>query len=381
MGAVRGAAAIVGIGTAGRSEAPGWSSLELLAQAAAAALDDAGLSLPEVDGLCAGTLYHFFPTLSVGEYLGIQPRWSDSDSIGGASFLSHIGTAARALEAGLCDVALVAYGSNARSSRNLGGLIEMPEFERPYAPAVPIAGYALAAARHMHQYGTTREHLAEVVVAARRWAQRNPAAQLRDPITIADALAAPMVADPFTKHDCCLVSDGAAAAVMVRADRARDARRAPAFILGSAGAHWHREIAQMPDLTVTAASSCGPRAFAQAGISPSDVDVLQLYDAFSINPILFLEDLGFCAKGEGGPFVSGGRIAPGGDLPVNTNGGGLAYIHPGMYSLFGVVEAVEQLRGAAGDRQVPAAQIAVVHGNGGTLSSQFTAVFGIGATL
>jgi acetyl-CoA acetyltransferase len=300
--------------------------------------------------------------------------------IGGASFLAHMMSAVAAIEAGLCEVVLIAYGSNAKSSRNLGGLIETPEFEKPYDLPIPISGYAMAASRHMYQYGTTRAQLAEIAVAARQWARLNPDAALREPLTIADVLSAPLIADPFTKHDCCLVSDGGAAVIVVRADRAKHLRQRPAYILGGAGAHWHREIAQMPDLTVTAASESGPRAYAMAGIGVSDVDLVQLYDAFTINTLLFLEDLGFCKKGEGGAFVEGGAIAPGGRLPVNTNGGGLSCVHPGMYSLFGLIEAVLQLRGTAGDRQISRAETAVVHGNGGTLSSQFTAVLGVRGT-
>jgi acetyl-CoA acetyltransferase len=377
---LRGESAIVGVGVAGLGHSPGWRPLELLARAAAAAIDDAGLTLAEVDGLCAGTLYHFFPTLTVAEYLGIRPKWSNSDMVGGSSFLSHVLMATAAIAAGLCEVVLIAYGSNARSSRDLGGLIETPEFEAPYDLPIPLAGYAMAASRHMHQFGTTRSHLAEVAVAARRWAQLHPEATERAPLTIDEVLQAPLVADPFSRYDCCLVSDGGAAIVVTKPERAKSLRREPVHFLGGAGAHWHREIAQMPDLTVTAATESGRRALDMAGVSPQDVDVVQLYDAFTINTILFLEDLGFCQKGEGGAFVQNGGIAPGGHLPVNTNGGGLSYAHPGMYGLFEIIEAVLQLRGSAEARQVAGAQIATVHGNGGTLSDQFTLVLGGTAT-
>jgi acetyl-CoA acetyltransferase len=233
----------------------------------------------------------------------------------------------------------------------------------------------------MHQYGTTRSQLAEVAVAARQWAQRNPVAMKRDPLTIEDVLRAPMVVDPLSALDCCLLSDGGGAVVMVRADRARDAQQAPIHVLGTGTAQSHREIAQMPDLTVTAAVESGTRAYTMAGLTPSEIDVLQLYDAFTITPILFLEDLGFCAKGEGGAFVSGGRIAPGGALPVNTNGGGLSCVHTGMYGIFLVIEAVEQLRGQAGARQVANARTALCHGNGGALASQATLILGTPETV
>ena len=367
---------MAGAAYAGVGSSPGWSSLELLAQATKKALDDAGLTLSDVDGLCAATFYHFFPTLSVGEYLGIQPRWSNSDTVGGSSFLSHVAQATLAINAGLCEVVLIAYGSDARSSRNLSGLIETPELEKPYDPMVPVSGYALAASRYFHEYGATRTDLARVAQSARQWAALNPDAQLRDPMSLDEILAAPLIASPFSKHDCCLVSDGGAALILTSAAKAKQLKKPPIYVLGSASAHWHREIAQMPDFTVTAASVTGPQAMAAAGVSHKDIDVLELYYAFTLNPILFLEDLGFCPKGEGAAFIADGNIQPGGALPVNTNGGGLAFAHPGAYGLFALIEAVIQLRGNAGQRQVPNAQTALVHGNGGTLSHQATTILG-----
>jgi acetyl-CoA acetyltransferase len=218
-------------------------------------------------------------------------------------------------------------------------------------------------------------------VAARAWAQRNPEAFMREPLTIDEVLAARMVSDPLTVRDCCLVTDGAGAFVLVRSERARDLPRPPVHVLGNATAVWHRQVSAMPDLTVTAARDSGQRAFAMAGLAPKDIDVVQLYDAFTINTLLFLEDLGFCAKGEAGPFVESGAIAPGGALPVNTNGGGLSCVHPGMYGIFALIEAVRQLRGECGERQVAGARTAIAHGNGGTLSSQATAVLGTADTL
>ncbi|MCS6853499.1 MAG: thiolase [Elioraea sp.] len=380
--ALKGKVAVVGIGTAGMGEAPGRSAIELLAEAALAALDDAGLSLAEVDGLFAATSVHAFPTLSVGEYLGIRPRFFDGTNVGGSSFEAHLLHAAIALEAGFCDVALIAYGSNQRTAG--GKFVSFSEpyaWEAPYKPRVPLTAYALAASRHMHVYGTTREMLAEVAVAARAWANLNPQAFAKGPLTIEDVLASRMVSDPLTVLDCCLVTDGAAACVLTRADRARDLRKPPVYYLGAAGAQWHRAISSMPDLTITAAAESGPRALAHAGVSIGDVNLAMLYDAFTINTILFLEDLGFCPKGEGGRFVQGGAIAPGGKLAVNTNGGGLSCVHPGMYGLFLIVEAVTQLRGEAGERQVRPCDIALVHGNGGALSSQVTAILGSARTV
>jgi acetyl-CoA acetyltransferase len=379
---LRGAAAIVGTGTAGFGEAPGRTHLELLAEAAHKALVDAGVGLDEVDGVYTATALNFSPGLTVPEYLGIQPAIVDGTNVGGSSFLQHVISATLALQAGLCKVALICYGSNQRTAH--GRLVSMsdpPPYEVVYKPRMPVTAYALAAARHIHQYGTTVEQLAEVAVAARGWAALNPEAFMRAPLTVADVRAARMVCDPFTVRDCCLVTDGAGALVMVAADRAKSSAQKPVYFLGGGFATTHRQISSMPDLTVTGAAQSGPRAFAMAGLAPRDVDVLELYDAFTINTILFLEDLGYCRKGEGGAFVSGGRIAPGGALPVNTNGGGLSCVHPGMYGIFTLIEGAAQLRGEGGQRQVEGAEVALCHGNGGTLSSQVTVLLGAAATL
>ncbi len=377
MSGLRGRAAVVGIGQAGCGEAPGWNATELMAQAALAAIADAGFKVGEVDGIFAATSTHAFPTLSVAEYLGIRPTFFDGTNVGGSSFEAHLVSAALALDAGLCNVALICYGSNQRTAG--GRLVSMSEpqpHEAAYKPRHPITAYALAASRHMHEFGTTRAQLAEVAVAARAWANLNPAAFAHGPLTVEDVLRARMVSDPLTTLDCCLVTDGGGACVLVRADRARDRPHPPAYVLGAAGAGWHRAIMCMPEVTITAASDSGPRAFAMAGLLPKDIRLAMLYDAFTINTILFLEDLGFCPKGEGGRFVEDGAIAPGGRLAVNSNGGGLSCVHPGMYGMFLIIEAVTQLRGQAGARQVADLDVALVHGNGGTLSSQCTALLG-----
>ena len=379
---LRGAAAIVGASLGGVPMAPGRSALEILGEAVHGALADAGLKLSDVDGLFTGSSYHFLAGLSVAEYLGIHPKFCEATMVGGSSYVGHLLTAAMALHTDQCEVALICYGSNQGSGfGKLKSMAETPLYEAPYEPRYPISSYALAAARHMHQYGTTREDLAHIAVAARQWAQLNPLAHARDPLSIEQVLASRLVSDPLSVLDCCLVTDGGGALVLVRSERARDFPKPPVYVLGAAAATWHRQIGSMPDLTVTAAAESGPRAFAMAGLAPKDVDVLELYDAFTINTLLFLEDLGFCAKGEGGAFVRNGRIAPGGALPVNTNGGGLSCCHPGMYGMFLLIEAVQQLRAEAGDRQVPNAEIALCHGNGGVLSSQVTALLGTAATV
>ena len=377
---LRGKAACVGIATHGHPEAPGWNSTELMGVAVLKALDDAGLKLSEVDGIWAATAVHSMAAMSLAEYLGIQPKFSSGSNIGGSSFLAHALDAALALEAGLVDVAVIAYGSNQRTAGGFRSVSEPMPCEAQYEPRNPITAYALAANRYMHEFGATREDLAEVAVAARAWAALNPEAMMREPITVADVLGARPISDPLGKLDICLVTDGAAAAVMVRADRAKEFAK-PVYLLGAAMAHDHRMISQMPSLTMTCAADSGWRAYGMAGYGPKDMKTVQLYDAFTINTILFLEDLGFCAKGEGKDFVRGGLIAPGGALPVNTNGGGLSCVHPGMYGLFVMAEAIRQARGDAPGMQVEGADLCLAHGNGGVLSSQVTTIWGTEQTL
>lgn len=378
---LKGSVAVTGIGTFGMGSTPGWDSLELMQSAAKIAIDDAGLKLSDIDGLCASTFYHFFPSLSAAEHLGISPRWSNSDMVGGSSFMNYVMHSAAAIQAGLCDNVLILYGSNARSTRNLNGLIETPERETPWEPMVPLTSYSLAASRYLHEYGVTREDFGHVHLSARKWAALNPDAELREQITMDDYMAARMIATPLCKFDCCLLSDGGAAIVLSRADLAKDMKSKPVYLLGGGSAHWHREIAQMPSFTTTAATASSEAAYQMAGLTPSEIDVVEVYDAFTLNVLLFLEDLGFVKKGEAADFVKSGEIAPGGSLPLNTNGGGLCCVHPGMYGLFCIIEAVTQLRGTGNDRQIEGAQTAIAHGNGGAFSHQATLIFGTEDTL
>ena len=378
----RGQTAVVGAATHGIGEAPGYTSMELAVMASLKALDQAGLAPKDIDGLFIGLPDEFLSGLQLAEHLGIRPRVTDNNRTGGSAFLTHAMWAALALTTGQCDAALICYGSNQRTKA--GKLVSSAKpspYQGVYKPILPASGYALAASRYMHEFGATKEQFGEVAIAARKWAQLNPDAFMRDPLTMEDYMKARMVTDPFSVRDCCLVTDGAAAVVMTRADRAKDLTAKPAYLLGAAAATYHLDILAMPSLTTTAAADSGARAFAQARVKPSDIDVVELYDAFTINTILFLEDLGFCPKGEGARFVSGGRIAPGGELPVNTNGGGLSCVHPGMYGLFTMVEAVQQIRGEGGARQIKDVNLALAHGNGGNLSSQVTCIFGTEATL
>jgi acetyl-CoA acetyltransferase len=382
-GLQRGSVAAVGAAESDLGQvAPGTSPLDLMAQATIRALEDCGLALKDVDGLFVAATQVRMGPLAFAEYLGIKPRYFDGTQVGGSSFMSHVAHAHAAIQLGLCEVAVIAHGSTQRSvSRARASPREYNPYETPYRPILPISAYAMVAARHMHQYGTTREHLAEVAVAARQWALMNPKAWEKEPLTIEQVLGSRMVSDPFTVRDCCLVVDGGGAIVLTSAARASSLRKKPIYVLGVGEALSHASISNMPDFPVTAASESGPKAFGMAKLKPSDVNIVSLYDAFTITPILFLEDLGFCPKGEGGRFVAHGNIAPGGKLAVNTSGGGLSYCHPGMYGLLVMIEAIRQVRGECGARQVDGCDVALAHGNGGVLSSQCTVIFGSQATL
>jgi acetyl-CoA acetyltransferase len=379
----KGSVAVVGAAESDLGQvAPNTSPLDLMAQGTMRALEDCGLKLGDVDALFVAATQVRMGPMALAEYLRIKPRYFDGTQIGGSSFMSHVAHAHAAIQLGLCEVAVIAYGSTQRSvSRAAASPREHNPYESPYRPILPISAYAMAAARHMHQYGTTREHLAEVAVAARKWALLNPKAWEKEPLTIEQALSARMVSHPFTVRDCCLVVDGGGAIVLTSAARARSLRKKPVYVLGVGEALSHANISSMPDFTVTAAAESGPKAFKMAGLKPADVNMLSLYDAFTITPILFLEDLGFCPKGEGGRFVANGAIAPGGRLAVNTSGGGLSYCHPGMYGLLVMIEAIRQVRGECGERQVKGCEVALAHGNGGVLSSQCTVIFGSQTTL
>ena len=383
---LRGKAACVGMATTGMGEAPGLSAMDLMADAVLDALEDAGIPLAEVDGVFAANAVHSMASMSLSEHLGIVPVISDNSNIGGSSFMQHALLAATALEAGLINVAVIAYGSNQRSAGGFHGVSEPLLYEAQFKPRNPITSYALVTSHYLNKFGVTREQLAQVPIAARAWANLNPQAFMYDqgPLSVADVMSARMISDPLGKLDCCLVTDGGAAIVMTRADRAKDTRHTPIHLLGAGVAHNHRMISAMPDLSVTAATTSGARAYEMAGVTASDMDSVQLYDAFSINTLLFLEDLGFCAKGEAASFIADGHIAPDGGLAVNTNGGGLSCVHPGMYGLFVMIEAISQIRatqdGAPQSRDaggwVPDTHLAMAHGNGGVLSSQATTIWG-----
>lgn len=368
-----GCASIAGAATAGI----GWSNeqtpAELMAQASFAALADADLRLADVDAVFAATPYHWMPSIALADELGIRPRFIDSTNIGGASVVAHVGHALRAIATGGADVALVAYASTQRSdSGRLLTRAEASPYELPYGALFPISGYAMVAQRHMHDFGTTREQLAQVAVAASRWAALNPEALRREPLAVEDVLASAPVSDPLRKLDCCLVTDGAGAIVVTASDRRT---RKPVRILGVGESASHVHVSSMRSFTRTDAVHSSRAAYEMAGVGPSDIDVVQIYDAFTISVIVGLEDTGFCAKGDGGRLVERG-IGPGGALAVNTSGGGLRYCHPGMFGIFLLIEAVRQLRGEAGERQVHGARRALAHGYGGIFAGNATVVLG-----
>ena len=354
----------------------------LHAQAARRAIADAGLSKADIDGFCSAGLGALQP-IDVAEYMGLRPRWLDSTGVGGATWEVMAAHAADAIAAGHADVVLLAYGSTARADlkrklrpANLDWGSRGPaQYEVPFGHSI-ISKYAMAARRHMAEYGTRIEQLAQVAVAMRNNAARNPDAFVRDPITVDEVLAGPMIADPFTKLHCCIRSDGGAAVVLVAEDRVRDLRVKPVWVLGTGEFGSHVSMNQWEDFTRSPAAIAGPLAFARAGVRPDEIDVTAIYDAFTYMLMVTLEDLGFCPKGEGGRFVESGALELTGALPTNPDGGGLSACHPGMRGLFLIVEAVRQLRGECGVRQVADARLACVSGTGGWFCSNGTMVLG-----
>lgn len=375
--------AIAGVALSEVGKVDDMTPYALMAQASRRALTDAGLRPDQIDGFASTGLGTMAP-VDVAEYMGLTPRWVDSTAVGGSSWEIMAAHAADAISAGHADVILLAYGSTARADLKKGlrtanldwGARGPMQWEAPYGHTL-ISKYAMAARRHMHEYGTTIEQLAEIAVSARFNAADNPEAFVRSPITIADVLDGPMIADPFTKLQCCIRSDGAAAVILVAEDRIADLPGKPVWILGTGESTSHISMGQWADFTTGPAAAAGKMAFARAGLTPADVDVCELYDAFTYMLLITLEDLGFCGKGEAGAFVEDGRLRLGGALPTNTDGGGLSACHPGQRGLFLIVEATRQLRGEAGVRQVPNAEVACVSGTGGWFCSNGTMLLGV----
>ncbi|HEU0103410.1 MAG TPA: acetyl-CoA acetyltransferase [Mycobacteriales bacterium] len=362
----------------------GLSTLALQTQAITRALADAGLTLADVDGLATNAVGRF-PTTQVADALGLQLAWAESSFVGGAAPEMYVARAVQAIEAGQCSTVVLSWASNQRSarSRSLGGTVDltMPEaqFETPYGPLVPASYYAMAAQRYLDVYGLDRSGLAEVAVAAREWALRNDKAFRHGagPLTADDVLAAPLLSAPLGTLDCCLVTDGGGAVVLTSLERARDLPQPPVAVLGYGEATTNASMTAHDDLLRTGAVDSGRRAFARAGLSVADVDVAEVYDSFTITVLLTLEALGFCGPGEASGWVQGGRIRPGGAFPLNTSGGGLSYCHPGQFGILLLVEAVRQLRGGCGERQVAGAEVALAHGTGGILSTHATVLLGV----
>jgi acetyl-CoA acetyltransferase len=367
-----GQAAVVGVYEHPSRWAPEKTEFQLMAESARGALEDCGLVLADVDGLFAASMsMGIMGVVQLSEYLNLKPRHLDGTNIGGSSFVSHVAHAAAAIHAGLCEVALVLYGSTAASNALAigtgGGAGRDPAaaFVGPYGMTT-VGSYALVARRHMERFGTRPEQLAEIAVTTRRHAGLNPDAKMRKPISVDDVLESRMISDPLHLLDCCIISDGGGAVVVTSRARARDLRKRPVAVLGCGEAVCHQELGA-PDLLTLAARESGGRALAMAGLGPADMDLATIYDSFTITVLLTLENLGFCKPGEGGAFVEGGRIGLGGELPVNPDGGGLSSNHPGMRGIFLVIEAVRQLRGECGERQVAGARLALAHGTGGTI--------------
>ncbi|MFG2948709.1 thiolase C-terminal domain-containing protein [Streptomyces adustus] len=381
-------AAVVGAALSRCGRVDDATAYTLHAEAARRALADAGLDRSLVDGFASAGTGVLAP-VEVAEYLGLRPTWVDSTAVGGSTWEVMAAHAADAIAAGHANAVLLVYGSTARADIRAGrrtgdlsfGARGPLQFEAPHGHTL-IAKYAMAARRHMLEHGTTIEQLAQVAVQARANAALNPEAMFRDPITVDDVLSGPMVADPFTKLHCCLRSDGGAAVLLAAEEYVRDCRTAPVWVLGTGEHVSHAAMSQWPDFTVSPAAVSGRLAFERAGVGPDEMDFAEIYDAFTYMTLVTLEDLGFCAKGEGGAFVEKGRLkVAGGELPVNTDGGGLSAQHPGMRGLFLLVEAVRQLRGEAGARQVrrpdgELPRLAVASGTGGWFCSSGTVVLG-----
>jgi len=377
--------AIVGAADTEVGKVPGMSATELCVDAAMRALDDAGISKEQIDGLVtcnSMTEPHMYMAEVLSEYLQIFPNYCISTSAGGGTTYSSLFNAATAIAAGVCNTVLVCLADRLRSGLTREQAMKTQsstghrEFEIPYGPTVP-AYYALIARAHMDTYGTTPEQLASVAVHARRHAMLNPAAQMRDPISVEDVLGSRMIADPLHLLDCSLVSDGGSAIVLTSAERALDFPHDPVYILGAGEGHGHEHISQARSLTTSAAVDSGRLAFEMAGLRSADIDVAGIYDCFTPVVLIELEDLGFCGKGEAGAFVASGETALDGSLPMNTHGGLLSHCHPGNPgAMFALTEVVAQLRHKAGERQVKNAEVALAHAQGGVMSSHATLILG-----
>jgi acetyl-CoA acetyltransferase len=318
--------------------------------------------------------------VEIAHYLGITPTWADGTQVGGCSFMLHVRHAAAAINEGLCKTVLITHGESGRSRVGAGGFGRSPsslmgQFEMPFGVTSPPTMFTIPVMRYLKARGYTVEDLAMVAVIQREWAAKNPRASFKDPITVDDVLNSPMIAWPFRMLMCCLVTDGGGALILTSAERARDFPRKPVYILGTGESVETPLVSQMEDFTSSKAFRVsGKKAFDEAGISHADVDHLMIYDAFAHLPLYGLEDLGFCKPGEAAAFVGERNTAPGGELPMNTNGGGLSYMHSGMYGMYALQESVRQMRGIA-PAQIPGAKIAVSHGVGGMFAASGTIIF------
>ena len=354
---------------------PHKSQLTLHVEAVRNAVQDAGLTIGDVDGIFTAGQHS---PATIGEALGIVPRYVDGTTVGGCSFIIMVGHALVALHHGLCDVAVVCHGESGRSQVGVTPRRDTAipgQYETPFGFGGASTMFGMITTRHMHEHGTTLEQWAQVAVSTRQWAALNPKAKNREPITIADVLNSRPVCYPFNLLNICLVTDAGGAVVLTRADRAKDCAKKPVYVRGAGEATEHVSLTQMKNLTFSEATKkSGAKAFAMAGVGHKDFNHIMLYDAFTSGPPIMLESLGFCKSGEGVTFFEQGRSTPGGSLPINTNGGGLSYTHSGMYGIFPIIEATRQLRGDCGARQVPKCNVSLVNGMGGMLSAAGTLV-------
>lgn len=370
--AIVGAAETTRLGTI-----PDMSQIQLHADAALNAMEDAGLKPSDIDGVATAVE----TPQQIAHYLGITPSWVDGTSVGGCSFMIHVRHAAAAIASGLCKTVLITHGESGKSRvgqppRSVPPSSLAGQFEQPFGPMGPPSLFPIPVLRYMKTYGVTHEQIAMVAVVQREWAAKNPRATFRDPITVEDVLNSRMIAYPFRLLQCCLVTDGGGALILTAAERARDFPRKPVYILGTGESVETPMVSQMEDFTSSRAFRvAGPTAFREAGITHADVDHLMIYDAFAHLPLYGLEDLGFLPRGEAGRFIAARNTAPGGKLPLNTNGGGLSYMHSGMYGMYALQESVRQMRGTA-PAQIPGAKISVCHGVGGMFAASGTIIFG-----
>lgn len=364
---------------------PNTNVLSMQRDCAISALSNSGLKIDDIDGIATAGMWGIpgpglMPANLLIEYLGIKnPKWIDSTNTGGSAFLLHLGHAYDAIKQGICETILISYGSmqKTEAERKLGNrpAVFSNQFEIVAGLPLPVGAYAMAANRHMYKYGSNKETLAEIAVSTRSWASLNNNAAFRDKISIEDVIKSTPIAYPLNRLDCCLVTDGGGAVIVTTEERAKDLDAKPIYVLGHGESASHSSINYMIDMAyLDVAEQSSKQSYKMSGLTAKDIDLAMIYDSFTITVLLTLEAIGICKPGEGADFLKGQRTAPGGEFPLNTNGGGLSYCHPGMYGIFTIIEAVKQLSGSCNERQVKNLTTAICHGTGGVLSSAGTVI-------